>query len=170
MAQHSRDQKLFESFIKYFDCGKVQMGSNKTSVYFVVTKLIDLENKILPFFHKYNLLASKNKEFIDLCEALPLVKSKSHLTEPGLNKLLEIKSGMNKGRKLIELNQNDNDQSKNPYITSGYNKKNHIKGISIQKIKRIPYTYKSFIKNWATQYRYNICNNSFFIRKFLCKF
>jgi hypothetical protein len=56
-----------------------------------------LETKIIPFFQKFSLLCSKNKEFIDFFRVLFLVKSKSHLTEQGLNKILEIKSGMNKG-------------------------------------------------------------------------
>ena len=160
VTQHSRDEKLFESFVKYglfphlfsidrdegsgAECGKVQKGSGNASVYFVVTKFIDLEKKIFPFFlpsaapafifcglfpHlfnidrdegsgakkmkqrrpglKYNLLCSKNKEFIDFCNIHFLVKSKAHLTESGLNQILEIKSGMNRGRNLYKVNDGE---------------------------------------------------------------
>lgn len=105
VAQHSRDEKLIESFVKYLECGKIQKGYNDASVNFIVTKFKDLDNKILPFFLKYNLLCSKNKEFTDFCNIHSLVKSKAHLTEKGLNKILEIKSGMNRGRKFSKENE-----------------------------------------------------------------
>jgi hypothetical protein len=100
---------LFETFISYLDCGKVKNGYNNASVYFTVTKFIDLEQKILPFFHKYSLLCNKNKDFIDFCKIISLVKSKSHLTHTGLNQIIEIKSGMNKGRNfLLDLEKVNN--------------------------------------------------------------
>jgi hypothetical protein len=57
--------------------------------------------KKIPNFKKYSILGSKNKEFIDFCSVLFLEKYKSHLTEEGLNQILEAKaarainSGMN---------------------------------------------------------------------------
>jgi len=92
---------------------------------FLVTKSKDLEKYIIPFFplgpdpwsctwvegQKYCLLYSKQKEFIDFCKAFSLVKSKSHLTEKGslrLNKIVDIKSGINRGRSIITLGQNTN--------------------------------------------------------------
>ncbi len=108
VVQHKRDEKLIESFLNYFDCGKIKIGSNKTSVSFSVTKLEDLENKIIPFFQKHSLFCSKNKEFLDFCRVFFLVKSKSHLTKQGLNQILEIKSSMNKGRNNMKLNEDTN--------------------------------------------------------------
>ena len=105
VVQHKRDEKLIGSFLSYLDCGKLYLGSNKASVSFSVTKLEDLENKIIPFFQKHSLLCSKNREFIDFCRVFFLVKSKSHLTEQGLNQILEIKTNMNKGRNNIKLNE-----------------------------------------------------------------
>jgi hypothetical protein len=62
--------------------------------------MTDLENKIIPFFKKYSLLGNKNLDFKDFCIVLDLMKIKSHLKEAGLKKILNIKSGMNTGRKL----------------------------------------------------------------------
>ena len=88
---------MFESFISYLGCGKIKKGSNN-SISFLVTQSKDLEDKIIPFFQKYNLLYSKNNEFLDFCKVFSLVKSKSHLTEKGLNQIVDIKYGMNRGR------------------------------------------------------------------------
>jgi hypothetical protein len=98
VVQHKRDEKFFESFLSYFDSGKLQIGYTNTSVCFVVKKKADLEKKIIPFLTKYSLLCSKNKEFIDFCSVLFLEKSKSHLTEQGLNQILDINYGMNSCR------------------------------------------------------------------------
>lgn len=98
LVQHIRDEKLFEYFKNYFDCGKIQKGPN--SVYFSVTKFKDLEEKIIPFFQKYPLLGSKYQEYLDFIKIYLLVKNKSHLTELGLNQIREIKLGMNRGRDL----------------------------------------------------------------------
>jgi len=98
LTQHIRDEKLFEYFKNYFDCGKTQKGLD--SIYFSVTKFKDLEEKIIPFFQKYPLLGSKSQEYLDFIRIYLLVKNKSHLTELGLNQIKEIKSGMNRGRDL----------------------------------------------------------------------
>jgi hypothetical protein len=40
----------------------------------------------------------KAKDFADFCEAALIIKEGRHLTEDGLEELVKIKSGMNKGR------------------------------------------------------------------------
>jgi hypothetical protein len=40
-----------------------------------------------------------NLFFIDFCKIAELLKNKAHLTEQGLDLILKIKNGMNKGRK-----------------------------------------------------------------------
>lgn len=96
ITQHDRDIKLMESFIKIFNCGRLQVGPK--SVYFVVSKVADLESKISPFFNKYPLLGQKKLEFMDFCKVVALMKTKSHLTESGLQQILVIRSGMNTKR------------------------------------------------------------------------
>jgi hypothetical protein len=107
LVQNLRDVNLFESFISYLGCGKIKKGSNN-SISFLVTKSKDLEDKIIPFFQKYNLLYSKNNEFLDFCKVFSLVKSKSHLTEKGLNQIVDIKYGMNRGRNNTILREYSN--------------------------------------------------------------
>ena len=47
------------------------------------------------FFEKYPVLLSKSKDFKDLVKISNLMASKAHLTPDGLNKIKNIKSGMN---------------------------------------------------------------------------
>ena len=94
--QHERDKALLESFISYLGCGRVETF-NSLSV-FVVTKLIDIDEKIIPLFKNYPILGEKSKDFSDLCEVLEMIKDKKHLTEEGLEQIRLIKAGMNTGR------------------------------------------------------------------------
>ena len=98
--QHERDKALLESFISYLGCGRVETF-NSLSV-FVVTKLIDIDEKIIPLFKNYPIHGIKFDDFQDFCEVVRLIKSKEHLTQKGLDKVKEIKNGMNRPRTLKE--------------------------------------------------------------------
>lgn len=65
----------------------------------MVTVFSDTLNKIIPFFDRYPLLGVKRKNFDDFSKVVSLVKSKEHLTKCGLDKIKQIKIGMNKERK-----------------------------------------------------------------------
>jgi hypothetical protein len=84
------------SFINYFNCG--QLYSNGSCSYFTVYKFDDINNKIIPFFAKFTLIGVKNSNYKDFCKVANLLVQKAHLTQEGLDKIIEIKSGMNKGR------------------------------------------------------------------------
>ena len=97
VTQHSRDEKLMRSLIEYFDCGNIiQRGE---AFDFRVTKLSDIENKIIPFFKKFQIYGVKALEFADWCKVAEIMKQKKHLTAEGLEQIRKIKTGMNKGRK-----------------------------------------------------------------------
>jgi hypothetical protein len=56
VSQHSRDLPLLNSFMNYLGCGRLCKSSTRAAaVEFVVTKLSDLDSKIIPFFKKYPL-------------------------------------------------------------------------------------------------------------------
>lgn len=86
-----------ESLVKYLDCGKV--FRSREAVDFIVTKLPDLSEKIIPFFSKYPLPGVKSLEFLDFQIGAKLMKNKEHLTQEGLEQIRQIKSGMNTQRK-----------------------------------------------------------------------
>nr|QBM09683.1 hypothetical protein [Dactylella sp.] len=97
ISQHSKDEKLMNSFITYFNCGYLEKA-NDGMVYFKVTNVKDNFEKIQPFFNKYQLDGIKVNDFKDWCKIAELVINKSHLNNEGLDQIIEIKKGMNKNR------------------------------------------------------------------------
>jgi hypothetical protein len=99
ITQHNRDGLLLRSFIEYFNCGNVYNHSSDDALVFKVSKFSDITEKIVPFFQKYPLQGVKSKDFNDFCKVVELMKTKVHLTEEGLNQIIQIKDAMNKGRR-----------------------------------------------------------------------
>lgn len=86
-----------ERLIDYFDCGHIKKKSKLISALdFTVTNFKDLDQKIIPFFKKYPLEGTKALNFDDFCKVAEIVKAKTHLTNEGLDKIINIKAGMNK--------------------------------------------------------------------------
>ena len=98
ITQHIRDEKLFISFIAFFNCGRISKRGE--AIDFLVTKLKDLEEKIIPFFKKHPIRGVKALDFADFCDVAEMIKLKKHLTEEGLERIRKKKAGMNRGRKL----------------------------------------------------------------------
>ncbi len=99
VTQHNRDEELMKILEIYLNCGRYYPKSNSEVGDFVVSNLLDITNKIIPFFEKYPILGEKNLDFKDFCKASELIKNKAHLTDSGLNQINKIKAGMNRGRK-----------------------------------------------------------------------
>lgn len=99
IGQHVRDKVLMNSLVSYFGCGRYIALNNKSFGEFVVTKLDNLINIIIPFFDKYKIEGDKFKDFQDWCRAAELMKNKAHLTPSGLEEIRKLKYGMNSRRK-----------------------------------------------------------------------
>ena len=63
LTQHSRDEKLIQSFVYFFDCGYVIQ--NRACVEFRVTKYRDITEKVIPIFQKYPIYGVKALDFAD---------------------------------------------------------------------------------------------------------
>ena len=108
ITQHSRDQVFMESFIPYFNCGKLKKDARHLVLYFTVSNFTHLIEKIVSFFQEHKILGVKSLDFEDWCKAAEIIKTKSHLTMVGINELRELQKGMNSKR-----------LSANPYQDSG---------------------------------------------------
>jgi len=96
VSQHLRDELLLRSFIYFFGCGLFNYhGGNSKSGVFIVIKFSDIWDKILPFFKDHEIKGIKREDFEDWSRVAELIKSKAHLAEDGVDKIREIKSGMN---------------------------------------------------------------------------
>lgn len=99
VSQHLRDELLLRSFISFFGCGlfnyaPLGRGNSKSGV-FIVRKFADIWDKLLPFFKDHEIKGIKREDFEDWSRVAELIKSKAHLAEDGVEKIREIKSGMN---------------------------------------------------------------------------
>jgi group I intron endonuclease len=103
IAQHSRDEQLMNYLVSYFDCGKVRKRPNQLAVDYIVTKIEDLTEKVIPFFEKYPIIGVKALDFQDFCKAAELMKTKAHLRASGLEQIRKLKAGMNRGRQMSTL-------------------------------------------------------------------
>jgi hypothetical protein len=62
--------------------------------------LTDITDKIIPFFNKYPIKGVKLNDYLDWSKIHSLMVNNLHLTNEGLEIIKNIKSGMNKNRKL----------------------------------------------------------------------
>ena len=99
LTQHSRDLYLMKMLVEYQICGILNEKKKNPYIYLTVSKLSEINDKIIPLFNKYPLQSSKKLDFDDFCEVVELMKNKAHLTTEGLDKIREIQARMNRGRK-----------------------------------------------------------------------
>jgi hypothetical protein len=134
VTQHARDAELLKNLIIFLKCGYYLPRSNSTiHGDFFVTKLEDIICKILPFFEKFPLQGNKLKDFLDFKKAVELKgggDNSTNLTIENLEKIKQIKQGMNKNR-ISDDNENKisqyfNISSRNPLINNkGFLNKRH---------------------------------------------
>lgn len=94
ISQHSRDLLLLESLVNFFGCGYVAKYDKRLLCEFIVTKIDEIVEHIIPFFEKYPVVGSKHFNFLVFKQAALIIKNKEHLDpdRKGLNKLLELKN------------------------------------------------------------------------------
>jgi hypothetical protein len=81
-----------------FSCGNYNPRPNGLACDFIVSKLSDIDSKIIPFFEKYPLQGAKALDYEGFKRVVDIVRVKGHLTTPGFDEILKIKAGMNNSR------------------------------------------------------------------------
>lgn len=99
ITQHIRDNILMENMVKYLGCGRYYPTATRKEVSFIVSNQKEIFNVIIPLFHKYPLLGSKQQDFLDFVKVAELLKSKAHLTKEGLELVNIIKNNLTSRRK-----------------------------------------------------------------------
>lgn len=85
-----------KSLVEYLDCGGYKERLNGVAGDVTVTRLSDINEKIIPFFKKYPLQGVKSHEFAKFSKAAEIMNVKGrHLTEVGFAEIQQIKAGMN---------------------------------------------------------------------------
>jgi hypothetical protein len=96
LTQHSRDVELMNRLMKFFGAGNIY--KSRDTVYLHITKLEDINEKVMTFFEKYKIIGVKSKDYSDFKKVAELMNNKAHLKSEGLEEIQNIKIGMNKGR------------------------------------------------------------------------
>lgn len=101
--------KNFLSELAGRDVGVIVDSKDKHESYFTVAKFKDIQEILIPIFTKYHFTTSKYLDFKDFCLAAEIKNSsvlgKRKLIQDELEKILNIKSGMNSLR--IQFNVHD---------------------------------------------------------------
>ena len=95
---HINELPLLLEIKKFFNgTGHLNFDYNKGVAKFIVSKMEDLINNIIPHFNSFPLLTQKHVDFILWCKIIKKIKNKEHLSIEGLTEILNIKSGLNLG-------------------------------------------------------------------------
>lgn len=98
ITQHIRDVLLLKFIQKWLGCGLIFEIPKYSRVNFVLVKLNDIINILIPILNQNSLQGTKRLDFEDFKVVANLMEKKEHLTSEGLEKCKQIKSGMNTGR------------------------------------------------------------------------
>lgn len=94
---NQRESFLIDLILKFFDNkGRINYSSDKKVVYYTISNIKDLSEKIIPHFSKYSLIGYKNIHYLMWKDILIKVKSRVHLTQEGINQIKDLRSKLNK--------------------------------------------------------------------------
>jgi hypothetical protein len=106
ITQHSRDLELLKKIIPYLGCDPPPfIQATRGDCNYVVTRILDIYTKVIPFFDKYCIVGVKSLDYADFKKAVEIVYAKGHLTEGGLEAIRKIKAGMNTGRSIQKMRE-----------------------------------------------------------------
>lgn len=95
LTQHSRDEVLLTSLVKFFDSGYYNLRKDGLACDYKIADFNSIYNKVVPFFNKYPLYGTKLLNLNEFIKAAEIIKHKEHLTQEGLTRLHGIKARMN---------------------------------------------------------------------------
>jgi hypothetical protein len=107
ITQHIKDKLLLENISIALGCGNIKKHS-KNAIVFIVSGIKNINEKIIPFFTKYDIKGIKLLDFQDFCVAAKIITEVTHITLEGLEKIRKIKSRMNKARYTTKKKQMGN--------------------------------------------------------------
>jgi hypothetical protein len=97
ISLHSRDKNLLLQLQEFFACGSIVSKNNRSEVSFRVNSFHDLTNFVIPHFVNYPLLSQKSADFYLFKQIVNLINTKVHLTDVGLQQIINIRASMNLG-------------------------------------------------------------------------
>ncbi len=93
---------------EFFGCGVIVNKKTRNEASFRVNSLQDLTNIIIPHFSNYPLLSQKAADFLLFTKIVKLINNKVHLTEDGLQQIINIRASMNTGLSDLQKSEFSN--------------------------------------------------------------
>lgn len=93
-----RDRAVLAWIKHILGCGTLRERKDGV-VYFEVTNITSLREKIIPFFERFTIRSqTKKKNFLIFKEIVLLMYEKEHLSKKGFQKILVLRKQLNEGR------------------------------------------------------------------------
>ena len=93
--QHEREKALLESLQARFGCGRLyHKGPNSSVMTYSVSRLDDLEERVIPFFEQHRLLV-KDDDFRIFATIVRSMRRKEHLHPDGFERIVRLAYAMN---------------------------------------------------------------------------
>jgi len=93
--QHESERRVLERLRDHFGCGRLyHKGPNSSVATYSVARLADLEDRIIPFFERHQLLV-KDRELRRFAAIVRSMRKKEHLSPDGFERLVRIAYTMN---------------------------------------------------------------------------
>lgn len=82
---------------EFFNCEVIVNKKTRNEASFRVNSLQDLTNYIIPHFENYPLLSQKAADFLLFTKIVKLINNNVHLTEDGLQQIINLRASINLG-------------------------------------------------------------------------
>lgn len=91
-----RELSLITKIQKYFGAGQITNNYKQNAVFWTITSINNLVEKVLPHFEQYSLQGQKANDYLIWSKILTMVKAKQHFTKEGLAHIQLLKDKLNK--------------------------------------------------------------------------
>ena len=92
-----RDQTVLALFKRWLGCGTLRNRKDGV-VYYEVTSIVSLKERVIPFFEKFQLISSSKKtNFRIFRQIIETMSEREHLDDAGWKKILSLREELNKG-------------------------------------------------------------------------
>ena len=104
VTQSESSVRALEIIKDYFQCGQIYRNKRKDGrqedlMKYCVRSIVDLRNKVIPFFEENKLVTYKCQDFLIFKKIVGLISRKLHLKNAGLVKIIHLMGMMNNRRK-----------------------------------------------------------------------
>ena len=95
ISQNKRDYNLLKEIQNFFGCGAVRFVKKDNCYKYETRSIVDINEKIVPFFEQYPLKTSKQQSFLIFKKICNLIKKNLHLTKDGVAQIINLAYQMN---------------------------------------------------------------------------